>query len=106
MAGCNAIRTDTGGFIDEMMEFDVVIAEDAGTWCLAPEIRFNERSNDGVLKILFQVQDVVWNAELSGDTTGVPQIVERAASAVIAPKLHREADDLFASLFQQNSRGG
>src|SRR6186997_2250058 len=100
MPSRHTIGSDSGCTIHEVMKLDVVIAKDAGAGCLAPQIRRDERCDDGVLEVLFEVQDVVGNSQLRGHTSSVPEVVERTAAAVIAPKLHRETDDLFTALLQ------
>src|SRR5262249_35231433 len=100
MAGCDSVRSNACGSFDEMMKLHVVIAENAWARCLPSQIRIDKWGNDGVLEILFQIQDIVGNGKLVGYTAGIPEIVQRTASAVIAPKLHRKAAVFFASLLQ------
>src|SRR5262249_45786227 len=82
MAGSHAIGSDPRGVFDEVMKLDVVVAQNARTRRFAPEIRVDERRDDGLFEILLEIKDVIRNAQLRRDTTRVPEIVERAASAV------------------------
>src|SRR4029077_3055698 len=100
MTRCNASGADAGGFLDQVVKLDIVIAQDARARCFTSKIGVDERAHDSVLEIFFEVENVVGNSELGGYTPGVPKIIQRTASAVILPKLHRKADDLLASLFQ------
>src|SRR5262245_25622714 len=88
------------------MKLDVVVTQNARTWCLASQICRDKRSNDCRFKILFKVQDVIGNSELRGHTASVPEIVQRTAPSVVAPELHRETDDLLSALLQQSGGCG
>src|SRR5437870_9287078 len=97
VSGRHPIGADAGRLFDEVMKLDVVITKDARARRFASQICLDERRHDRVLEILFKIENVVRNSELCGYTSSVPEIVQGTASAVIAPKLHRETDDLFSA---------
>ena len=76
VTGCDTVGSNAGCLFDQVMELHVVVAEDAGARRLAVEIGLHERANDGIFKVLLQIQDVVRNSDLRGHTPGVPQIVQ------------------------------
>ena len=69
------------------------------------------------LEFLFQIQDIEAQSQLLGNSTGVVDIIQRAAAAKlvaavglrvasIIPQLHRAADHLKAGLFEENGCRG
>src|SRR4030095_1350043 len=61
----------------------------------------HEKSKPPPFKILFKVQDVIRDSKLHGHTASIPEIVQGAAPAVVAPELHRETDDLLSTLLKK-----
>ena len=98
MPGCDTIRADAGSLIHQVVKLDVVVAENTGARCFALQITSNERTNNRILEIVLEVQNIERNLQVHGHTPGIPQIVQGAASAVIFPQLHGKADDLLALL--------
>ena len=118
VAGGDALGADAVGHVEKLVELDEVVAEGAGDGRAAGEVLVDEGLDDLALEALFEVDDVVGNAELLGDAAGVVDVVERAAAsgcaalgneigqAALVPQLHGQADDAAALAVQQTGDGG
>src|SRR6185437_15180272 len=100
--------------LQKLVKLDEVVTQRAWDWSAAGEILIHERLHYFLLELLFEVDDVVWNAKLRGDAPGVVNIVERTAApgcflgcevgeAALVPKLHGHPDNRVA-VTQQHAR--
>ena len=120
VAGGDAVRADGAGGEQELVKLEVVVAEGTGDGGAAVEVLVNEGADYVLLETLLLVDDVVGDAEMLGDATGVVDIVQAAAAAgfwsvrnaVLAgeaglvPELEGEADYGFAGLGEHGCDGG
>jgi hypothetical protein len=118
VAGGEALGSDLAGHAEERLEFHVGVAVGAGDGCAAGEILLDERAHYASFELLFEVYDVVGKIQVLGDTLGVVDVVERAATvlrgavalefgeAALIPELHGEADDRAVLLEEDRGDGG
>jgi hypothetical protein len=116
--GDQSIRADFARGFDELIEFHVIVAQRARNWCASSKIVINKRTDDGILKALLEIYDVVRKTQMFGDAFGVVDVVNAAAAmalvslriklgkAALIPKLHGEANDWLALPAQHCCDGG
>ena len=93
VSGCDTVCSDASSLIHQVVKLHVVVAKNAWARCFTLQIAVNERTNNRILEILLQIQDIEGNSKMRGHTPCIPEIVQRTASAVVFPELHGKADD-------------
>ena len=102
MPGRQHIGAKLPGRIEEVGEFDVLVAGDAGDRRLARDIAARERLDHLFAKPRLVIEHVMGNAELGGDVARVVNVLSRAAGALavdrraVVVKLQGDADDVIA----------
>ncbi len=108
---------------EQLIELDVIVTVRARNGRAPCEIVLDERTDHGLLKTPLEIDDVVWNTKVLGDTARVADIVERTAplaagflrlaalrrrlrQAALIPELHGQADDGCAGLLQDRGHCG
>jgi len=103
----------------QVMEFHEVITKDAGAGGFSAHVAGYERRDDGVLKLVLQIEHVERDFQVRGYAARIPDIVERTAApgsaeirgilpvqgATSIPQLHGEANNFFAGIAQDDSGG-
>jgi hypothetical protein len=110
VAGGDALGPDLARSQQELVEFEVVIAEGAGDRRSAGEVLGDERADDLLLKSLLSVDEIVGDSKVFGDASRVVDVVDGATAALdglghgvtvggaaagetaLIPELQREAD--------------
>ena len=93
--------------IEQIGEFDKLIAGHAGNRRFAARIGGGELIDDPLLKALLEIEHKMRNAEPRRDGARILNILARAAGALamgrfaMIVKLKRHADDVIAALFEQ-----
>ena len=80
VAGSDFFGTDAGGHLEEGFELDEVVAEGAGDGGAAVQVIVDERAHNVLFELIFEVDDVVGDAEELGDVAGVIDVVDGAAT--------------------------
>ena len=81
MAGCQGIGIQFLNGIEQVEEFNVLIARYARDWRFASGIACRKRVDNLGLEAGFVIQDIVRNAQFFGDPTGIVYVLARAATA-------------------------
>src|SRR5262245_16813612 len=81
MAGRHVVCAEPAGAVEERGELHVAVAVRTRQRRPSCGVLAHEVRDDGLLKLLFEVDDVVREADRAGYTSRVAQIVERAAPA-------------------------
>ena len=109
----DVLRADFERALEEPAEFHIAVAGDAGVRRAAMRVLGEEVVDDFFAEEVFEIHDVVRDAE---DVADAPRIVDggkRAAAAVIFGEVaalvrepHRDADDVIALLQKERGREG
>ena len=76
VAGGQAIGADLASHAQKRFELHIGVAVGAGDGRASAEIVLNERADDAVFELLFEVDDVMRKIEMLRDALGVIDIVE------------------------------
>ena len=101
----------------KLIELQKGIAQSTGNRGPPGQVIIDERCDHPLFELLLQVENVKRKTHLLSNSSGIIDIVQRAAPsrlrlsifsriAAIIPKLHRAADDVITLVFQQNGRRG
>ena len=102
MAGRQQVGAEIPRGLEQIGEFHVLVAGDAGNRRLACDIGARERLDHLLAEALLVVEHVVRNAEPGGDVARVVDVLAGAAGALamgrraVVVELHRHADDVVA----------
>src|SRR5574337_29727 len=96
MTGCQAIEPVRAGMVQEELEFDKVIAGDAGVRSAAHPVFRDKAVHNMAGKFLLSVYDAVWNSQVSADSLRGGYVAADAGS-----QLHGHAFHDHPLLFQQ-----
>src|SRR5688572_885357 len=108
-------RAEAAGAVEQRRELQIAVAMRAGQWGPARGVLLHEVRDDRLLKPLFEIQDVVREAEPRSHAARVIQVVERAAgskmpavrrTAVLCIQLHRQTDNVMTLLGEQGRGDG
>ena len=101
------------GALEELVEFQIAVAVDAGVRGNAVLVGVYEAVDDALGKFILEIEDVIRHAEAIGHAARVLHIVERAAGVrlrnarvLVIVELHRAADARKARVRQQLGRDG
>ena len=106
---CNGIAAEEGTpLTNECAELDRRVAANARARRLTALIRGHKRLQDGIGKLLLEVLDMKWDAEMVGNATRIIGGIKGAAALAMSVTLvggamesHPHADNLMASLDQE-----
>ena len=106
VTGGDVVEPQRIGAAQETVELEVTVALDARVRCLAGLVRSDIGVDHVAGEVVTEVEDVMGDAQVIGDPTGVVDVGHRTTTAVAlaAPQLHRDADDL-VPLFEQERSG-
>jgi len=76
-------RRDGAGGLEQLVEFQVVVAERAGNGRTPGQVLGNKWPHHILLETLLLVHDVVGNAQVLGNAAGVVDVVQRTAAAAL-----------------------
>ena len=76
VAGGEAIGADLAGHAEKRLEFYVGVAFGAGDGSAAVEVVVHERTDDVLLELMFEVDNVMWKIQVSRNAFGASDIVE------------------------------
>ena len=102
MAGRQEVGAEVPRRLEQVGEFHLLVAGDAGDRRLAADIGARERLDHLLAKALLVVEHVMGNAEARRDVAGVVDVLAGAAGALAVRRLamivelHRHADDVVA----------
>ena len=103
-----ASRSKTEGIstTDEAVKLEVAVALDARVRRTTGRVIGHVRGDHITLEVLTEVEDMVFDAESVGDSSGVVDIGHSATPRVrwTTPQLHRDSDNLVTGLEQQRCR--
>ena len=109
MAGRQHVGAEIPGRVEEIGEFDVLVAGDAGDRRLAGDIAARERLDHFFAKPRLIIEHIMGNAKLGGDVARVVDVLPGAAGALamdrlaMVVKLQGDADHVIA--FGGHERG-
>ncbi len=114
MAGGDVVGFKCRKTVEEGAVLDVLVAAHARVRGAAGSVFGDESIDDLLLELLFEVHDVVANAELARNPAGIVDVFDAAALLVAAeffralfgPKAHGDADDFVALFVQEGGRDG
>ena len=110
MAGRQEIGAEIIGRVEQIGEFQVLIAGDARDRSLARDVSSGEWLDHLLEKALLVVEHIMGDVEPRGDVPGVVDILPGAARALamcrfaVVVKLHRDADHVIALGGEQRRR--
>ena len=111
MPGGDVIVAINLRLVHQLVELEFLVAGRAGNGCACLHVFRNEIVDHFLAEFLFEIQDVMRDADLLRHPAGIGQIVERTAGAeafigipAVIPQLERNADEVVALLLEQ-SRG-
>src|SRR5579884_1356495 len=102
VAGRHRVEPELAGPVEEAVELQVAVALDARVGCAPGEVLVHVGRHDPGFEVVGEVEDVVLDAELTGDPAGVLHVGHRAAPgvAVAPPQLHGRPHHLVAGTDQ------
>ena len=115
VAGGHVLGAKLTRLDQQRVEFDELVAADAGIRRAAAGVGLDEILDDFVLEDLAEVQDVVGDVELVGDAPSVLDRAQRTAGIFaldlghvgqIGPHVQRDADHVIPVLLEQGRRNG
>ncbi len=107
MAGCQRVGAEVLGRLEQIDEFDELIAGDAGDGRLAAGVARSEAVDHLLAELVLVVEHIMGNAEARRDLAGVMDVLARAAGALamrrlaVIVELQRHADDVIALVAEQ-----
>src|SRR5690348_966714 len=118
MAGGDLVGADLPRGDEQLIEFDMVVAESARNRRAPAKIIGDKGTHDSFLERLLKIDNIKREAEVVCDAARVVNIVERAAAmrrrasgrelgqAALIPELHGQADDRLTGRVQESSNSG
>jgi hypothetical protein len=110
VSGGDRLRAESACPLEQRGEFQIAVAMCAGQRRTARGVLVDEVRDDGLLKPLLEIEDVMRKAKRRGDAASIVQIVERAAraempavlkTAVLCIQLHGQTNDIMTLLGEQ-----
>ena len=110
MSGRQQVGAEVVGCVEQIDEFQVLVAGDARDGRLAGDIGLGERLDHLLAKAVLVIEHIMGNAETRGDVPRIVDVLPGAAGALavsrfaVVVELHGDADDVVAFGRQQRRR--
>ena len=114
VAGGEVVAFERGQAVEEGAVLDVLVAAQAGVRGAAGGVFGHEAVHHRLAEAVFEVHDVVADAELAGHPAGVVDVFDAAAllasgelgGTLLGPEAHGDADDVVALLDEEGGGDG
>ena len=75
----NSIASENPGAMEQLVKFHISVTIDARIGCTPCLIGSHKPVDNFLAKVISKVENIVWNAQLSGDRSGVLYVIQAAA---------------------------